>query len=46
MARLGFYLFDDEATMLAAYFARMEAEGIEIESGGCIDGEGEGAYVP
>lgn len=46
VARLGFYLFDDEATMLAAYFARMEAEGIETESGGCIDGEGEGSYIP
>jgi hypothetical protein len=46
VARLGFYLFADEATMLDAYFERMASEGITRESGGCIDGEGEGSYVP
>jgi hypothetical protein len=46
VARLGFYLFADEATMLDAYFERMASEGITEESGGCVDGEGEGSYVP
>lgn len=45
-ARIGFYLFDDDATMLDAYLARMADEGIELESGSCVDGEGEQAYVP
>src|SRR5918994_5412084 len=46
VARLGFYLFESDATMLAAYFARMDEEGVSRESGGCVDGEGEGAYTP
>jgi hypothetical protein len=46
VARLGFYLFPDETSMLDAYFERMASEGITEESGGCIDGEGEGSYVP
>jgi hypothetical protein len=46
VARLGFYRFPDEATMLAAYFARMASEGIETDSGSCVDGEGEGSYIP
>ena len=48
VARIGFYLFEDDETMLDAYFARMDEEGIVRESGGCVqsEGEGEGAYVP
>jgi hypothetical protein len=45
-ARMGYYLFKNEADMLNAYLARMDAEGIALESGGCLDGEGEGAYIP
>jgi hypothetical protein len=45
-ARMGYYLFKNEADMLDAYLARMDAEGITLESGGCIDGEGEGTYIP
>ena len=32
--------------MLDVYFDRMRLEGIEPDSGGCEDGEGEGAYIP
>jgi hypothetical protein len=46
VAQVGFYLFADEAAMLDAYFARMDAEGVTRESGGCVDGEGEGSYIP
>jgi hypothetical protein len=46
VARVGFYLFDGEADLLAAYFQRMDAEGVTRDSGSCADGEGEGAYVP
>lgn len=46
VARIGFYRFPDDATMLDAYFARMRAEGIATDSGPCSEGEGEGAYVP
>jgi hypothetical protein len=46
VARVGFYRFADDDTMLAAYLARMAEEGIGLESGGCVDGEGEGSYVP
>ena len=47
VAEIGFYLFEDEAATVAAYLARMAAEGIALETGGaCVDGEGEGSYVP
>ena len=46
VAKVGFYLFDGDADMLDAYFARMQAEGVETESGGCDDREGEAAYIP
>lgn len=46
VARMGYYLFRNEADLLDAYLARMEAEGIALESGSCLDGEGEGAYIP
>jgi hypothetical protein len=47
VARVGFYLFDDESDLLAAYFARMKAEGVKIESGEtCRQGEAERGYMP
>ena len=47
VARVGYYLFGSDQDMLEVYFARMRAEGIELESGdGCIDREGESAYIP
>jgi hypothetical protein len=46
VARIGFFLFDGDADMLEAYFARMDAEGVARDSGGCDDGEGESAYIP
>jgi hypothetical protein len=47
VARVGFYLFDDESDLLAAYFARMKAEGVETESGTmCSEGESERGYFP
>jgi hypothetical protein len=46
VARVGFYLFDDESDLLAAYFARMKAEGVQIERGGiCSEGESEHGYI-
>ena len=38
VARVGYYLFRNEADLLDAYLARMEAEGIALESGGCLEG--------
>ena len=47
VARVGFYHFDDESDLLAAYFARMKAEGVATESGEtCREGEAEHAYIP
>jgi hypothetical protein len=47
VARVGFYLFDDEADLLSAYFARMKAEGVAMDSGEtCLQGESEHAYYP
>ncbi len=46
VARIGFYLFDNDADMLAAYRLRMTAEGVAFDSGNCRDGEHEGAYTP
>ena len=48
VARVGFYLFEDETSTVSAYLARMAAEGITLDSGSCVDGAGEveGAYVP
>jgi len=46
VARLGFYVFANDEDMLATYMARMQAEGVEVESGTCNDGEAEHAYVP
>ncbi len=46
VARVGFYLFEDDAAMLKHYFARMTAAGVQRDSGDCHDGFGEGPYVP
>ena len=46
VARIGFYLFANDADMLDAYFFRMNAEGVARDSGTCYEGEGEGAYTP
>jgi hypothetical protein len=46
VARVGYYLFDNDEDMLEHYFARMQAEGVTPDVGSCFDGEGEGAYIP
>lgn len=47
VARIGFYLYDRDEDMVAAYIARMEREGVPLDSGDeCRTREGEGAYVP
>jgi hypothetical protein len=44
--RVGFYLFASDEDMVNAYLFRMNAEGVELDSGSCNDGEAEGAYIP
>ena len=46
VARIGFYLFANDADMLDAYLLRMNAEGVALDSGICREGEREGAYIP
>ena len=49
VARMGFYLFENDGDMLDAYLARMKAENVAIESGDACqhgDGESETAYIP
>jgi hypothetical protein len=47
VARAGYYLFKNDADMLDAYFARMRAEGIAVDSGpDCWTSGGEGPYIP
>ena len=46
VARVGYYLFDNDTDMLQAYLVRMNAEGVVLDSGSCRDGEHEGAYTP
>jgi hypothetical protein len=46
VARLGFYLFENDADMLEAYTRRLAAEGVVLDAGPCENGEGEGAYTP
>lgn len=46
VARVGFYLFEDDAAMLDHYFARLAAEGVARDSGDCHDGAFEGPYFP
>jgi hypothetical protein len=45
-ARMGFYLYKSDDDMLDAYMARVSAERLVVDSGACIPGEGEGAYIP
>jgi len=40
IARVGFYLFKSDKDTLNVYLQRMTAEGVELETGGCIAGEG------
>ena len=46
VARVGFYVFANDEDMLATYLARMQAEGVKVESGSCNEGESEHAYIP
>mgnify|MGYP006341669423 CR=1 FL=1 len=46
VALVGFYLFDGTVDMRAAYEARMTAEGVKRNTSACVEGEGEGPYVP
>jgi hypothetical protein len=46
VARIGFYLFENDDDMLDAYVSRMNAEGVTLDSGNCRDGEHEGPYTP
>jgi hypothetical protein len=46
VARLGFYLFENDEEMLEHYTARMQAEGVTFDQGSCFDGEGDGQYIP
>jgi hypothetical protein len=46
VARVGFYMFANDDDMIDAYLTRMRAEGVELDSGSCNDGEAEGAYLP
>ena len=46
VARMGFYLFRNDDDMLDAYFARVSVENLIVDSGACVPGEGEGAYIP
>jgi len=46
VARVGFYLFANDDDMIDVYMARMGAEGVEIDSGSCSEGDAEHAYFP
>jgi hypothetical protein len=46
VARIGYYLFENDDDMLDVYMARMSVENIVIDSGACAPGEGESAYIP
>jgi hypothetical protein len=47
VARVGFYYFDRDEDMLAAYAARLIREGVELDSGPvCYERASEGPYVP
>lgn len=47
VARVGFYYFERDEDLLAAYAARMIREGVALDSGpACNEGESEGPYVP
>lgn len=49
VARMGFYLFRNDADMLDAYLERMRIEGVALDSGDACqhgDGESESIYTP
>ena len=47
VARVGFYYFENDKDLLAAYAARMIREGVALDSGpACYEGESEGPFVP
>ena len=47
VARVGFYYFESDKDLLAAYAARMIREGVALDSGPvCNEGESEGPFVP
>ena len=47
VARVGFYYFERDDDLLAAYAARKVREGVALDSGpACKEGESEGPYVP
>ena len=46
VARIGYYLFENDEEMLEHYVARMQAEGVTLNEGSCFDGEGDQAYIP
>ena len=47
VARVGFYYFERDEDLLAAYAARMIREGVALDSGpACYEGESEGPFVP
>ena len=46
VARIGYYLFENDEEMFEHYMERMAAEGVEFDSGSCFDGEGDYQYVP
>lgn len=46
VARIGFYLFANDEDMINAYLFRMKAEGVQLESGSCDQGEAEHGYIP
>jgi hypothetical protein len=45
-ARMGFYLFKNDDDLLDVYMARVSVENLIVDSGACVPGEGEGAYIP
>jgi hypothetical protein len=46
VARMGFYLFKNDDDMLDAYMARVSVQNLIVDSGACVPGAGEGAYIP
>jgi hypothetical protein len=46
IARVGFYLFENDEEMFDHYVARMQAEGVTLDQGSCFDGEGDYQYIP
>ena len=47
VARVGFYYFENDKDLLAAYAARMIREGVALDSGpACYESESEGPFIP